>query len=102
MQINIIKEDIVEEGKVIGERIIVSAYTFLGLRKHTKMKVYLKPQPEIEKTKNMFVMICCGCGKDISGKEVRGSMKHPFCIKCYYTKFLSDDEYFNFLRATHG
>lgn len=49
----------------------------------------------------MWAMICASCGKKIEGDEVKGSMKHPFCINCFNYRFKNDDEYIKFLERTH-
>ena len=35
-------------------------------------------------------MICVGCGKNREGKELEGSMKHPYCRECFKKFFDSD------------
>lgn len=48
-----------------------------------------------------FDMICCGCGKTVRVKDAKGSMKHPYCKKCYKKRFKNDEEYIRFLKRTH-
>jgi len=43
--------------------------------------------------------ICIKCGKRTS--KIKGSMKHPYCGKCFKEEFNSIDDYFEFLRGTH-
>ncbi len=46
--------------------------------------------------------ICAGCGKDVKHKDVKGSIKHPYCKKCYKKYFDDNDESYNkFVGATH-
>lgn len=43
-------------------------------------------------------LICVGCG----GEANKGSMKHPYCAKCFKRVFNNDlDKYNQFLRETH-
>ena len=42
-------------------------------------------------------MICVDCG----GTAEIGSMKHPYCNKCFNKKFKDYDEYSEYLNKTH-
>ena len=47
-------------------------------------------------------MICVECGKSIEAREVRGSIKHPYCAKCFEKVWHNDYEaYFVWLAETH-
>jgi len=40
-------------------------------------------------------LICVECGKIIKFKETKGSMKHPYCKKCFKKVWNNDeDKYF--------
>lgn len=41
---------------------------------------------------------CVDCGK----KPTEGSMKHPYCKKCFNKRFKNYEEYMNYLRSTHA
>jgi reverse gyrase len=44
-------------------------------------------------------LMCVNCG----GNATKGSMKHPYCKKCFKKIFNDDyDKYLHFLRRTHG
>ena len=44
-------------------------------------------------------MICVACGKEVT----KGSMKHPYCAKCFKLKFKNDYAAYNkFLESTHS
>jgi len=51
--------------------------------------------------KKMSGVICVKCGKEPTAKEARGSMRHPYCKKCFEEDFKSNQDYFNYLEATH-
>lgn len=47
----------------------------------------------------MTNLICVKCG----GEGSKGSMKHPYCPKCFKEKFNDEyEKYAKFLRETHG
>lgn len=47
-------------------------------------------------------IICVNCGKIIN-KNVCGSLRHPYCKKCFKKTFNNDyDKYNKFLAKTHG
>jgi len=55
---------------------------------------------EIEK-KGAF--ICANCGKRIWIKDAEGSMKHPYCKKCFKEVWCDDyGKYMKWLGETHG
>jgi len=44
-------------------------------------------------------LICVNCGKDAT----EGSLKHPYCKKCYKEVWNNDDDkYMEWLSRTHG
>jgi hypothetical protein len=46
-----------------------------------------------------FSMICVDCGKSAT----KGSMKHPYCVKCFKKRFNNNyDKYEEFMLKTHG
>lgn len=47
-------------------------------------------------------MMCAKCGKGIWGKGARGSMKHPYCKKCFKEVWKNDEmAYLMWLGETH-
>ncbi len=50
----------------------------------------------------MFKVICSSCNALINGKEVKGSLKHPYCTSCF-TKIWKDDTraYLSWLSENH-
>lgn len=51
----------------------------------------------------MGFYICVGCGKSVDFKDVRGSMKHPYCKPCFKKRWDDDyDAYLKWLEMTHG
>jgi len=45
--------------------------------------------------------ICVECGKIVDFKDVEGSMRHPYCKKCFKKVFNDDyNKYHRFLRDT--
>lgn len=46
--------------------------------------------------------ICAKCGKTIKDSEIKGTMKHPYCEKCFKEVFNNDyDKYNAFLTKIH-
>ena len=46
-----------------------------------------------------MICVCVSCG----GKATRGSMKHPYCKKCFKERFDNDyDKYSKFMIEQHG
>jgi len=41
-------------------------------------------------------VICIKCGESIS-KDIKGSLKQPYCKKCFKKEFKDYNEYHNFL-----
>lgn len=47
-------------------------------------------------------MICAECGKLIQGKDIQGSLKHPYCSMCWQRIWDGDDEkYMRWLSQVH-
>jgi len=46
--------------------------------------------------------MCVECGKTIKGKDMEGSMKHPYCKKCFKKVWNNDyDKYLEWLACCH-
>ncbi len=46
--------------------------------------------------------ICAVCGKMVDYGEVKGSMKHPYCEKCFEAEFEGDiKRYWKFMDEVH-
>lgn len=49
-----------------------------------------------------MTLVCVECGKIIDDKDIKGSMKHPYCKKCFKKVWNNDyNVYFRFLEKTH-
>lgn len=49
-----------------------------------------------------MLIICVNCGKEVS-KDIKGSIKHPYCKKCFKEVWKNDNKkYFKWLSETHG
>lgn len=48
-------------------------------------------------------VICVSCGKEPSSDDVKGSLKHPYCKKCFKKIFNNNyNKYDEFLIYEHG
>lgn len=49
-----------------------------------------------------MLLICVECGEEIKDKDAEGSMRHPYCKRCFKKVFDNDyDKYWRFLEDTH-
>lgn len=49
-----------------------------------------------------LVMICAECEQEISGEDVRGCLKHPYCKGCFKRVWNdNDDTYLDWLEREH-
>ena len=46
-------------------------------------------------------LICVECGEYVMSDKASGSLKHPYCEKCYSRVWKNDEEYSKFLSETH-
>jgi hypothetical protein len=51
----------------------------------------------IMKNKKNFGLMCVDCG----GNATKGSMKHPYCEKCFKKKFRDDKAYVMWMEKYH-
>lgn len=58
----------------------------------------------LEKTKKEIASYwCVKCGKVCNSGEIKGSIKHPYCKRCFKEEWDDDyDKYFQFLRTGHN
>lgn len=65
---------------------------------------FVEDKSSSKKEGKKMEIICAGCGKVVNeNKNIRGTLRHPYCKKCFKKEFDDDySKYNEFLMFQHG